>query len=89
MEEDQLNKMNFHAQTQNSDLEQLKNDHINFKLALRKKKFNDILAKKRIIPQKPNSSSRPYEFFLSKLDLPDTFKIIFSNNSFLSLNKLV
>ena len=37
MEEDQLNKMNFRAQTQNSDLEQLKNDHINFKLALRKK----------------------------------------------------
>ena len=78
MEEDQLNKMNFRAQTQNSDLEQLKNDHITFKLALRKKKFNDILAKKRIIPQKPNSSSRPYEFFLSKLDLPDTFKLIFS-----------
>ena len=32
-----------------AELEQFSSDRINFKLSLRKKKFNNILAKKRIL----------------------------------------
>ena len=78
MEEEQHNEMNSKSRNNNSEINLLKEDHINFKLSLRKKKFNDILAKKRIFPLQPNTSSRPYEFFLSKLRLPSNFKIIFS-----------
>ena len=78
MEEEQANEINIRTKSENSEINLLKSDHINFKLSLRKKKFNDILSKKRILPQKPNSSSRPYEFFLSQINFPSNFKIIFS-----------
>lgn len=78
MEEEQNNEMNCKSYNNSLEINLLKDDHLNFKLSLRKKKFNDILAKKRIFPQQPNASKRPYEFFLSKLKFPSSFKIIFS-----------
>ena len=39
-----------------AELEQFSSDRINFKLSLRKKKFNNILAKKRILYSNLSSS---------------------------------
>ena len=39
-----------------SEIEQFSTDRINFKLSLRKKKFNNLLTKKRIYPSQLNSS---------------------------------
>ena len=64
--------------SEDMELNLLSEDRINFKLSLRKRKFDEILAKKRNIPTKPIRSSRPYELFLSKLILPPNFKIIYS-----------
>lgn len=66
------------TELENPEIKAMNEDRINFKLSLRKKKYNDLLAKKRIFSEKPNSSSRPYELFLSKLKLPSNYKIIFS-----------
>jgi len=61
-----------------TEMEELSRDRINFKLSLRKKKFNNILAKKRIISN-PDSSKWSHELFLSKLVLPQNYKIVFSD----------
>ena len=66
------------TELENPEIKAMNEDRINFKLSLRKKKYNDLLAKKRIFSERPNSSSRPYELFLSKLKLPSNYKIIFS-----------
>ena len=55
-------------------------DRINFKLSLRKKKYNEFFTKRRIIQPKSNISSRPYELFLSTLKLPSSYKLIFSKD---------
>ena len=60
------------------EIEELSQDRINFKLSLRKKKFNDMLIKKRILPSKPEDSPWPLELFLSNLKLPADYKIIFA-----------
>ena len=61
-----------------SEMEKLSSDRINFKLSLRKKKFNNILAKKRIFSN-PESSKWSHELFLSKLILPQNYKVVFSD----------
>jgi len=61
-----------------TEMEELSTDRINFKLSLRKKKFNNILAKKRIFSN-PDSSKWSHELFLSKLVLPQNYKIVFSD----------
>ena len=67
------------------EIEELSQDRINFKLSLRKKKFNDMLIKKRILPSKPEDSPWPLELFLSNLKLPADYKIIFAKeDEFLS-----
>ena len=52
-------------------------ERITFKLSLRKKKYNEILMKKRIFPAKPEETPWPLELFLSKLKLPAEYKITF------------
>lgn len=61
-----------------TEIEEFSKDRINFKLSLRKKKFNNILAKKRIISN-PESSKWSHELFLSKLILTQNYKIVFSD----------
>ena len=70
-----------------SNKEQVKNesenfseDRINFKLSLRKKKYNDILAKKRIMSMNPDESPWSYDLYLSKLNLPNNFKRVFAKD---------
>ena len=78
MEEDQRN---IQKNKLNPELVQLSEDRINFKLSLRKKKYNDFFAKRRIIQSKnSNASSRPYELFLSQLNLPNEYKMLFSKD---------
>ena len=71
-------KVQYKPKSDNPELNLLSEERTNYKLSLRKKKFNDILAKKRIFPQNSNASTRPYELFISKLKLPSNYKIIFS-----------
>lgn len=71
-------KVQYKPKSDNPELNLLSEERTNYKLSLRKKKYNDILAKKRIFPQNSNSSTRPYELFISKLKLPSNYKIIFS-----------
>ena len=69
----------------NYELTQLSQDRIDFKLSLRKKKFNDILIKKRIFPSKPEESPWTLELFLSNLKLPDEYKKQFTDEEELIL----
>ena len=62
------------------ELNQLSEERINFKLSLRKKKYNDILAKKRIITSKPEDSPWTLDLYLSKLNLPSNYKRIFAKD---------
>ena len=78
MEENSQNSYQLKPKSEDAELNLLSEDRINFKLSLRKRKYDEILAKKRNIPQKPISSSRPYELFISKLILPPNAKQIFS-----------
>ena len=71
-------KVQYKPKSDDPELNLLSEERTNYKLSLRKKKYNDILAKKRIFPQNSNSSTRPYELFISKLKLPSNYKIIFS-----------
>ena len=80
MEEEYHNKFKIQSKMEKVELNLLSEDRTNFKLSLRKKKYDDILAKKRNIPKKSDSSSRPYELLLSKLKLPPNYKIIFSKD---------
>ena len=80
MEEEYHNKFQIQSKMEKVELNLLSEDRTNFKLSLRKKKYDDILAKKRNIPKKSDSSSRPYELLLSKLKLPPNYKIIFSKD---------
>ena len=61
-----------------TEMEELSTDRINFKLSLRKKNFNNILSKKRIFSN-PDSSKWSQELFLSKLVLPQNYRIVFSD----------
>ena len=61
------------------DKEEFSQDRINFKLTLRKKKFSEILSKKRIIVTNPDDNPWSLLLFLSKLKLPAEYKIIFDN----------
>ena len=65
---------------QNLEIKEISQDRINFKLSLRKNKFNEILFKKRIIPTKPEDSPWTHELFLSNLQLPSNYKIIFGKD---------
>ena len=80
MEEEYKNKFKIQSEMEKTELNLLSKDRTNFKLSLRKRKYDDILAKKRNIPKKNNISSRPYELFLSKLKLPSNYKLIFSKD---------
>ena len=80
MEEEYKNKFKIQSEMEKTELNLLSEDRTNFKLSLRKRKYDDILAKKRNIPKKNNISSRPYELFLSKLKLPSNYKLIFSKD---------
>ena len=60
-----------------SEVKQISEDRINFKLSLRKKKFNEILIKKRIASTKPEESPWSLELFLSELKLSSQYKIKF------------
>ena len=64
----------------NIEINQICQDRINYKLSLRKNKFNEILLKKRIIPTKPEESPWTHELFLSNLKLPSNYKIIFGKD---------
>lgn len=63
-----------------AELEQFSSDRINFKLSLRKKKFNNILAKKRILYSNLSTSNYSLEFNLTKLNLPENYKDKFNDN---------
>ena len=78
MADEYQNNLNFKSQQEKAELNLLSEDRTNFKLSLRKKKYDDILAKKRFFPQNSNSTSRPYDLSLSKLKLPSNYKLIFS-----------
>lgn len=80
MEEEYKNKFKIQSEMEKTELNLLSEDRTNFKLSLRKRKYDDILAKKRNIPKKNNISSRPYELYLSKLKLPSNYKLIFSKD---------
>ena len=62
-----------------AEIEEFSQDRINFKLSLRKKKFNDILIKKRILPSNPKDSPWSLELYLTNLKLPAEYKITFGN----------
>ena len=57
--------------------EEFSQDRINFKLTLRKKKFDEILIKKRNIVTNPDDNIWSLLLFLSKLQLPAEYKITF------------
>ena len=80
MEEEYKNKFKIQSEMEKTELNLLSEDRTNYKLSLRKRKYDDILAKKRNIPKKNNISSRPYELYLSKLKLPSNYKLIFSKD---------
>ena len=61
----------------NSEKEEFSQDRINFKLTLRKKKFDEILTKKRIIVTNPDDNIWSLLLFLSKLQLPAEYKTKF------------
>jgi hypothetical protein len=63
-----------------NEQEQFSEERINFKLSLRKKKYNDILSKKRIMSMNPEESPWSYELYLSKLNLPTNYKKIFAKD---------
>ena len=65
----------------NLEIKEISQDRINYKLSLRKNKFNEILFKKRIIPTKPEDSPWTHELFLSNLQLPSNYKIIFGKDA--------
>ena len=64
----------------NIEIEKISQERINFKLSLRKNKFNEILSKKRNIPTKPEETPWSHELFLSNLKLPSNYKIIFGKD---------
>ena len=72
-----------------SEIEQFSTDRINFKLSLRKKKFNNLLTKKRIYPSQLNSSEWQYELFFSNLVIPENCKKDFSDNDELISSALI
>ena len=59
--------------------EEFSQDRINFKLTLRKKKFEEILTKKRNIIINPDDNMWSLLLFLSKLQLPAEYKIKFNS----------
>ena len=64
---------------QNKDeIKEISQDRINFKLTLRKKKFNNILTKKRIFPFKEEENPFTLELYLTSLNLPSNYKLIFA-----------
>ena len=63
-----------------NEQEQFSEERINFKLSLRKKKYNDILSKKRIMSMNPEESPWSYELYLSKLNLPTNYKKLFAKD---------
>ena len=61
------------------EIDQLSKDRIDFKLSLRKKKYNDILFKKRLFPSKQEESPWTLELFLSNLKLSEEYKKQFNS----------
>ena len=59
------------------ELNELSQDRINFKLSLRKRKYNEILMKKRIYQSTPEDTPWSLELYLTKLKLPAEYKITF------------
>ena len=62
-----------------NEIKEIYEDRINFKLFLRKKKYNEILTKKRIALTKPEETPWTLEVFLSELKLPAQYKIKFDD----------
>ena len=62
-----------------AEKEEFSQDRINFKLTLRKKKFEEILTKKRNIIINPDDNMWSLLLFLSKLQLPAEYKIKFNS----------
>ena len=62
-----------------TEINELYQDRINLKLSLRKKKLNEILIKKRIFSN-IEDTSWTHELFLSNLNLPPNYKIIFAKD---------
>ena len=63
----------------NTEINELYQDRLNFKLSLRKKKLNEIITKKRILSC-IGDTPWTHELFLSNLKLPSNYKIIFAKD---------
>ena len=63
------------------ELEEISQERINFKLTLRKKKYNDILIKRRVLPSTPDETPWTLELFLQNLDLPANYKLLFAKTN--------
>ena len=72
---------------QKSEINELYQDRLNFKLSLRKKKLNEIIIKKRIFSS-IEDTPWTHELFLSNLKLPSNYKIIFAKDEELILKAL-
>ena len=56
-------------------------ERLDYKISLRKKKYDEILAKKRLSTIQSNQNSIfSLEFSMSNLILPDEYKIVFTKN---------
>ena len=86
-----MEKKRFLKDNSKEEQVELFQERIKFKLSLRKKKYNEILMKKRIFPTKPEETPWHLELFLSKLKLPAEYKVTFEKEEELinqSLNNI-
>ena len=83
-----MEKKRFLKDNSKEEQAELSQERIKFKLSLRKKKYNEILMKKRIFPTKPEETPWHLELFLSKLKLPAEYKITFEKEEELIITSL-
>ena len=75
---------------ENKELISSNNERLDYKISLRKKKYNEILSKKRLFSVQSNQNSLfSLELSLSNLILPDEYKIVFTKNEELITTSII
>ena len=75
---------------ENKELISSNDERLDYKISLRKKKYNEILSKKRLSSVQSNQNSLfSLELSLSNLILPDEYKIVFTKNEELITTSII
>ena len=75
---------------ENKELISSNDERLDYKISLRKKKYNEILSKKRLFSVQSNQNSLfSLELSLSNLILPDEYKIVFTKNEELITTSII